>query len=131
MVFKRLVWMIAALAAIATAASVCVVALAFSLYAAVRSLVGPAWGAAAVAVTVALMAVVLAWTLTRKARPKPVKGDGENLTAKLIELARERPLVAIAAVGAAAAAMIRNPRILTAVLAAVFAARPAKAPKPK
>ena len=131
MVFKRLVWMIAALAAIATAASVCVVALAFSLYAAVRSLVGPAWGAAAVAITVAIIAVVQAWTLTRKAKPKPVKGDGENLTARLIELARERPLVAIAAVGAAAAAMIRNPRILTAVIAAVFASRPPRAPKAK
>ena len=131
MVFKRLVWMIAALAAIATAASVCVVALAFSLYAAVRSLVGPAWGAAAVAITVAIIAVVLAWTLTRKAKPTPVKGDGENLTARLIELARERPLVAIAAVGAAAAAMIRNPRILTAVIAAVFASRPPRAPKAK
>jgi uncharacterized membrane protein len=123
------VGLVAAIAAIAAAAVVCVVALAFSLYAAVRDLIGPAWGAAAVALTVALMALVLAVLVTRKARPKPVKGDSENLTAKLIELARERPLVAVAAVGAAAAVVIRNPRILTAVIAAVLAPRPDQPPK--
>jgi hypothetical protein len=123
-IFKRVVGLIAALAAIAAAAVVCVVALAFALYAAVRDLIGPAWGAAAVAGVVALMALILARLLTRKARPKPVKGDSENLTTKLIELARERPLVALAAVGAAAAVVVRNPRILTAVIAATFAPRP-------
>ena len=129
MIFKRVVGLVAAMAAIAAAAVVCVVALAFSLYAAVRDLIGPAWGAAAVALTAALIALILAAVVTRKARPKPVKGDSENLTAKLIELARERPLVAVAAVGAAAAVVIRNPRILTAVIAAVFAPRPAQPPK--
>ncbi|HEY0435147.1 MAG TPA: hypothetical protein VGC92_00805 [Phenylobacterium sp.] len=111
--------------AIAAAAAVCVVALAFALYAAVRDVIGPAWGAAAVAGVAALIAVILALLLSRKARPKPVKGDSENLSAKLIELARERPLVALAAVGAAATVVIRNPRILTAVVAATFANRAA------
>jgi hypothetical protein len=70
-----------------------------------------------------------AFVITRKARPpKPVKGDDSNLTAKLIDLARERPLVALAAFGAAATVIIRNPRILTAVMAAFFAPRP---PSPK
>ena len=58
-----------------------------------------------------------------------MKGDGDNLTAKLVELARERPLVAVAAVGAAVAVVIRNPRILTAVISAAFAARPPAPPK--
>ena len=114
----------AAFAAIAAAAAVCVVALSFALYAAVRDLIGPAWGAVAVAGAVAIIALVLAFLLTRKARPKPVKGDSENLTARLIELARERPLVALGAVGAAAAVVIRNPRILTAIITATFASRP-------
>ena len=119
----------AAFAAIAAAAAVCVVALSFALYAAVRDLIGPAWGAAAVAGAAALIALILAWLLTRKARPKPVKGDSDNLTAKLVELARERPLVAVAAVGAAAAVVIKNPRILTAVITAAFAGRPQTPPK--
>lgn len=128
MIFKRVVGLVAAFAAIAAAAAVCVVALAFALYAAVRDVIGPAWGAAAVALTVAFMALILAWLLTRKARPKPVKGDSENLTAKLIDLARERPLVALAAVGAAAAVVMRNPRILTAIVTAAFASRPPAPP---
>ena len=125
MIFRKVVGLVAAFAAIAAAAVVCVVALAFSLYAAVREYVGPAWGAAAVALTVALMAVILAFLVTRKARPpKPVKGDGDNLAARLIDLARERPLVALAAVGAAAAVIVRNPRVLSAVIAAFFAGKP-------
>lgn len=121
--------LVAAIAAIAAAAVVCVIALAFAEYAAVRDYLGPAWGAAAVSATVAVIALILAYVVTRKARPKPVKGDPDNLTAKLIDLARERPLVAVAAVGAAAAVVVRNPRVLTAILAAAFAPRPGPPPK--
>jgi len=123
------VGLVAAIAAIAAAAVVCVIALAFAEYAAVRDYLGPAWGAAAVSATVAVIALILAYVVTRKARPKPVKGDADNLTAKLIDLARERPLVAVAAVGAAAAVVVRNPRVLTAILAAAFAPRPGPPPK--
>jgi len=123
------VGLVAAIAAIAAAAVVCVIALAFAEYAAVRDYLGPAWGAAAVSATVAVIALILAYVVTRKARPKPVKGDPDNLTAKLIDLARERPLVAVAAVGAAAAVVVRNPRVLTAILAAAFAPRPGPPPK--
>jgi hypothetical protein len=122
-IFKRLLSMIAAVAALAAAAVVCVVALAFALYAALRDLIGPAWAAAAVAGAAALIAIVAALLLTRKAKPKPVRGDEQNLTARLIELARERPLVAAGAMAAAVAVVIRNPRILTAVVSAAFASR--------
>ena len=124
MIFRKFVGLVAAFAAIAAAAAVCVVALAFALYAALRDIVGPAWAAAGVAGAVALIALILAFLITRKARPKPVKGDSQNLTAKLIELARERPLVALGAVGAAAAVVLKNPRILSAVIAGLFAGRP-------
>jgi len=123
------VGLVAAIAAIAAAAVVCVIALAFAEFAAVRDYLGPAWGAAAVSATVAVIALILAYVVTRTARPKPVKGDADNLTAKLIDLARERPLVAVAAVGAAAAVVVRNPRVLTAILAAAFAPRPTSPPK--
>jgi Na+/melibiose symporter-like transporter len=123
-IFRKFVGLVAAFAAIAAAAAVCIVALAFALYAALRDIVGPAWAAAGVAGAVALIALILAFVITRKARPKPVKGDSQNLTAKLIELARERPLVALGAVGAAAAVVLKNPRILSAVIAGLFAGRP-------
>jgi uncharacterized membrane protein len=128
-IFRKFVGLIAAFAAIAAAAAVCIVALAFALYAGLRDVIGPAWAAAGVAGAVALIALVIALIVTRKARPKPVKGDTQNLTAKLIELARERPLVAASAVAAAAAVAIRNPRIITAIVTAAFASRPAPPPK--
>jgi hypothetical protein len=128
MIFRKLVGLIAAFAAIAAAAAICMVALAFAIYAALRDIIGPAWSAAAVAGVVAFIALVIALAITRKVRPKPVKGDPQNLTAKLIELARERPLVALGAVAAAATVVFKNPRILTAIIAAAFAPRP---PPPK
>ena len=115
--------MMAAVAALAAAAVVCVIALAFAMYAALRDLIGPAWSAAAVAGAAALIALILAFALTRKAKPKPVRGDQQNLSARLIELARERPLVAAGAMAAAVAVVIRNPRILTAIATAAFASR--------
>lgn len=131
MIFRKIVGLIAAFAAIAAAAAVCVVALAFALYALVRAYIGPAGAAAAVAGAAALIALVLALSLTRKAAPpKPIKGDSQNLTAKLIELARERPLVALGVVAAAATVIVKNPRVLGAVIAGLFASRPAPRSKP-
>jgi len=124
MIFRKFVGLIAAFAAIAAAAAICMVAIAFAIYAALREVVGPAWAAAAVAGIVAFIALVIALLVTRKVRPKPVKGDTQNLTAKLIDLARERPLVALGAVAAAATVAFKNPRILTAIIAAAFAPRP-------
>jgi hypothetical protein len=124
LIFRKFVGLVVAFAAIAAAAAVCIVALAFALYAGLREVIGPAWAAAGVAGAVALIALILALAVTRKARPKPVKGDTQNLTAKLVELARERPMVALGAVGAAAAVIIKNPRILSAVIAGLLAGRP-------
>lgn len=115
--------MMAAVAALAAAAVVVVIALSFALYAALRDPLGPAWAATAVAGAFALLAVMLALLMTRKAKPKPVKGDDQNLTSRLIELARERPLVAAGAVTAAVAVVIRNPRILTAIITAALTSR--------
>lgn len=131
MIFRKLIAMMAAVAAIVAAAIVVVVALSFALYAALRDLIGPAWAAAAVAGAFAVLAVILAFLLTRKATPKPVKGDDQNLTARLVDLARERPLVAAGAMAAAVVVVIKNPRILTAIATAAFASRKAEPPARK
>ena len=91
MIFRKFVGLVAAFAAIAAAGAICMVALAFAIYAGLRDIIGPAWAAAAVAGIVAFIALVIALVITRKARPKPAKGDTKNLTAQLIDLARERP----------------------------------------
>ena len=123
MIFKKVLSMMAAVAAIIAAAVVVVVALSYALYAALKDPIGSAWAAAAVAAVFAVLALILAFLLTRKAKPKPVKGDEQNLTSRLVELARERPLVAAGAMAAAVAVVIRNPRILTAVATAALASR--------
>jgi uncharacterized membrane protein len=127
LIFSRLLRLVAAIAALAAAAAVVIVALAFALYAAVRDIIGPAWGAASVAGVFAVVTLILALVVTRRARPEnPVPGDDRNLTSKLIDLARERPLVAAGAVAAAAAVVIKNPRILMAVITGLFAGRAAQ-----
>ena len=69
------------------------------------------------------------WLGTRKAKPPvPGKAADQSFTGKLIDLARERPVVTAGAVTAAAAAAIvvalKNPRILSAIIAGAFASRP-------
>jgi uncharacterized membrane protein len=131
-IFGKVAGVVAAIAAIAAAAAICMVALSFAAYAGLREVIGPAWAAAAVAGIVALLALIIAFFLTRKARPKPLKGEPPSLTAKLLEFARERPVLAGGAAIAAAAATItvaiKNPRILSAIVAGLLAPRP---PPPK
>lgn len=133
MILKKIVTIVAAVAAIAAAAAVCVVALAFALYAVARDYLGPAWGAAAVAGAAALIVLILALMLALKAKP-PKAGrtaEPQSLMAKAMDLAKERPLVALAAAGAVVAVMIRNPKILGPILAAAFASRTAAPPPPR
>ena len=128
MIFGKVAGIVAAFAAIGAAAAACMVALSFAIYAGLRDFIGPAWAAAAVAGIVALIALVIAFILTRKARPKPAKDEPASVTAKLVDIARERPVlaggVAIAAAAATLTVAIKNPRILSAIVAGAMAPRP-------
>jgi hypothetical protein len=78
---------------------------------------------------VALIALTVALVVTAKAKPpKPAKGEPPSLAAKLIDLARERPAIAAGAATVAAAAAVtlalKNPKILTAIIAGLFAPPP-------
>lgn len=130
MIFKKIVGIAAAVAAIAAAAAVVVVALAFALYALARAYVGPAGGAAVVAGAAALIAIILALILTRRARPpQPKAGEPDNLLAKAMDLARDRPLVALGAAAAVVAVMVRNPKIVGVILGAALAPRNPRPPR--
>jgi hypothetical protein len=129
---------VAAFAAVAAAAVVVVVAAAFAIYAFAKPHLGEAGAASLVAGLFALVALVAAWTATRKAiPPRPRhhggKPDDASLVDRLIELAKERPMVALGAGAAAAAAtvvvMIRNPAVITAVISAFMAGKAAKSGK--
>lgn len=131
MSLKKVLRLLAAIAATAAAAAVCVIAAAFALYALARVYIGPAGAAAVVAGTAALLALILAFVITRKATPKPLKGEDQNLAAKLVELARERPIVAAAAAVAAGLVLARNPKIVSTMISAFVAGRAARPPERK
>jgi uncharacterized membrane protein len=129
---RRILNLAAALAAVFAAAAVCVVAAAFSLYAVTRAYIGPAGGAAAVAVAFAIVALIVAWLATRKVTPRTHRGaraDDASLIDRLIVMAKERPLVALGAAAAAAFVLLRNPTVVTAIVSAVVAGKAAKPDK--
>ena len=133
---RRILHLAAAFAAVGAAAAVVIVAASFALYALVRPYLGEAGAAAVVAGVFALIAVVVAWLATRKAVPKARRGhkiDDANVTDRLIEMAKERPIVALGASAAAAAAalfvLVRNPAVITAVVSAFMAGKATKSGK--
>jgi hypothetical protein len=129
LILKKAIFYAAGVAALAAAASVCVVALAFALQAAVAPYVGPAWASAIVALAAAALIGVLAAVLFSAGKgPKESRKGHEprDLTSRLFELARDKPWIAAAAVAAGAAVVLKNPKITAAVLSAVMAGRASK-----
>jgi hypothetical protein len=128
---RKLLRLAAALGAVATAAGVTIVALAYTLFAVARDYIGTAGAAAVVAAVFAVVAVVVAIVATRKAKlPPPSMQPEPPIAARLIQFARERPLLALGAVAAAGVVAARNPAIISAVVSA-FLAGSATKPDPK
>lgn len=133
MILKKALNTLAAAAAIAAAVVVCVIAASFALYAFAKDYVGPAWAAAIVAGVFALVAVIVGLIATSKVRPpKAERGAPEqpDMAARLILLARDRPIVAAGATVAAAILLARNPKIVTTILSAAIAGRAASKTPP-
>ena len=126
MIVRKALSLIAAVAAMAAAAAVCVVAAAYALYAFIRSYLDPAWASAVIAVGFAVVAVVLAWIAFRKTRPASFRrrrDEEPSLSVRLIELAREKPIIAAAVAAAAGFVVLRNPRVLATAITAAMAGR--------
>lgn len=123
MILKKALSLVAAVAALAAAAAVCVVAAAFALYALLRAFLGPAGAAAAIAGAAAVVALILFFVAYRGIKPKRVKAEDQGLSGRLIELAREKPIIAAGAAVAAGLVLVRNPGVITAVVSAAMANR--------
>ena len=123
----------AAIGAIVAAAPVVIVAASFALYALAKDYIGAAGAAAVVAGVFALVAVIIALIATRKAVPPRRKNAPPELTPmeQAIRLAKERPLIALGAVAAAAVVAVRNPGLITALVGAFAAGRESKPDKPR
>jgi hypothetical protein len=121
---RFLVLKLAAAAALAAAASMCVVSLGYALFALVKPPLGPSGAAAVVALAAALIALLAALTLHGKSplRTEP-KHAAAGLTGRLFDTAMERPLAVAALVAAAGWILFRNPSLVS-MAAARFLERP-------
>lgn len=133
MIFKKAVLYVSAVSALGAAAVVVVVALAFTLYAAVLPQVGPAWGAACVAGAAAVLMALCAMALLIKVNPPRLGKQAEerDTLTRLIDLAKEKPIVAASAIIGASLVALRNPKIVATVLATAMATRSADKAKKK
>lgn len=107
--------------ALATAVAAGVFAGAYALFEVLRAPLGPAGAAGVVALAIftliGLSAALIAFSRRRPARQTQEQG----LPAKLLQLARDRPIVAVGALIAAGVVVARNPKLMTAVLSAFVA----------
>lgn len=133
MIFKKAVLYVSAVSALGAAAVVVVVALAFTLYAAVLPQVGPAWAAASVAGAAAVLMALCAMALLSKVNPPRLGKQAEerDTLTRLIDLAKEKPIVAASAIIGASLVALRNPKIVATVLATAMATRSADKAKKK
>lgn len=124
---RRILLAIAATAMFATAASVCVVALAFALYAGVEPYVGRAGASGVVAGTAALFIFILAMILSGagRARPKPqpAAATPESLVERALQFVKDKPVVAIVAAVGVGVMAIRNPQYFGAAIRAFVEGR--------
>jgi hypothetical protein len=130
LILKKTIYYAVAVAALAAAATVCVVFLALALYAALVQHIGPAWAAASVAAAALTVTVILSALLLGKILHHPAGQPQEpDLAMRVFELARDKPwmaLGALGALGAAAAVAMRNPRVTSAVITTLLASRISK-----
>jgi hypothetical protein len=123
---RRILNFVIVVATAAAAAVVGVVAAAFALYAVVETWLGPAGAAAVVAALFALTAAAISWFIARGSDSAPI--DDQSMVDRLVAMAKDRPLMALGAAGAIVTVVLRNPKILSVLLAAALAAF---APKPE
>lgn len=132
MIVKRAILIACAVAALATATGVFIIALAFALFAALAPSVGPSLAAAGVAGATLIIFLLVAIAALLAANPKPRRQPAPeaDLTTRLVDLARDKPIIAAAALVAAGVIAVRNPKITAGLVAAFMAAKPPGPRKP-
>jgi hypothetical protein len=128
LIVQRITLAVVAIAALAASAAIVVFAAAFALYALLRDILTPAGAAAAVCLGAAIVAALAALIAAQQAkgpllrkRPPSSSRDyrpPDNLIARAIDVARDRPFVAAGAAVAAGLLAVANPALVTAVMRA-------------
>lgn len=123
MILKKVLTNVVAVALLAAAGVVAVIAAAFALYALLCDYLHPAGAAAIVAGAAALGLALGALVLLRKTHPPKSQAADESLTSRLINMARERPVVAVAAAVAVGVIAFRNPKLVAALMTGLMAGK--------
>lgn len=121
---------VAAAAAIAAAAAGSVAAAAFALFAALVPQVGPAWAAAIVAASAAMLVLIAGLIARARVSDRQRRREAEpdaSLIQKMVELARAHPVLATGVALGAGVYALRNPKLVAAVVAAFMEGRNSKA----
>ena len=121
---------VAAAAAIAAAAAVSVASAAFALFAAMTPLVGAAWAAAIVAAVFAVIVLIAGLIARSRAGGHDRRHEAApdaSLVQKVVEMARDHPLLATGVALGAGVYALRNPKLVAAVVAAFMEGRNSKA----
>ena len=124
MILRRVLLLVAAVAALMTATGIITIAIAFAVYAAFEPLIGRAYAAAATAgifaalIGLAALILVMMAEGRRRARARTASRPDASLTDRIMELIREKPFAAAGIAAAAGLMAMRNPRMIGAVLGA-------------
>jgi hypothetical protein len=120
---------VAGLVVLAAVILVTIFATAYAIYAGLEGPLGKAGAAAIVAGIFGLLAGgALAFVALREKGPKDRDGDGQpdyTFVERVLEMAKERPLLSVAALVAGGVILFRNPAMV-ATIAAAFLDRPKK-----
>jgi hypothetical protein len=120
---------VAAAAAIAAAAAVSAVAAAFALFAAMAPLVGAPWSAAIVSGAFAALVLVAGLIARSRAGGRERRHEAApdaSLVQKVVEMAKDHPLMATGVALGAGVYALRNPKLVAAVVAAFMEGRNSK-----
>ena len=119
MIFRRLLFLLAAATMLAVSSGVVVIALAYALFALVRPYVGPAGGAAIVAGAAALLIGLIGLTFALLGRrPRRKASEPESVTEGIVDFVKSKPITAVGGAIAAGILAIRNPGYLGSAIRA-------------
>jgi hypothetical protein len=128
-ILNRIMSGAAAVGAVAACAGVAVIAAAFALYALVREWLGEPAAAAVVALVFAIIAGAVTLVARRGVQGgahRPRRGEPErepDPIERLIDLAKERPLIAAGAAAVAGMMALRNPLIVSTLISTLLKPR--------
>ena len=124
MIFRRLLFMLAAAMMLAVSAGILVIALAYAEYALVKPYVGAAGAAGIVAGSAAVFIGIVGLVLAGASRaPKPKPGEPQTVVDRLMDFIKRKPVTALGGAIAAGILAIRNPTYLGAVIRAFVEGR--------